>query len=117
MAGVRMDRGVPRRGFLAAMTAWAGPLAVERLQGGDVPAREPDLSDQARESLLRGVTFFVRQVASHGGYVYRYSADLTKREGEGRVGMDTAWVQPPGSERSLNRILTSGSAILVSCGS
>ncbi|HEX8912159.1 MAG TPA: pectate lyase, partial [Humisphaera sp.] len=37
------------------------------------------------------------EVASHGGYVYKYSADLAKREGEGKTGPDTVWVQPPGT--------------------
>lgn len=98
-----MDRGFPRRSFFAALTAWVGPLAPWRLSGGErsEQAEEcvgaPDLRDQARESLLRGVTFFVREVASYGGYVYRYSDDLTKREGEGKVGMETVWVQPPGT--------------------
>jgi PelA/Pel-15E family pectate lyase len=56
-----------------------------------------DLSAQAAKSLERGVAFYAGQVAKHGGYVYRYSADLTKSEGEGKTGPDTVWVQPPGT--------------------
>lgn len=52
---------------------------------------------QIEDALHRAVDFFRNQVASHGGYVYRYSADLQKREGEGKVGPDTVWVQPPGT--------------------
>jgi len=32
-----------------------------------------------------------------GGYVWRYSADLEKREGEGKLDHRTAWVEPPGT--------------------
>lgn len=56
-----------------------------------------DLSQQASKALHRAVGFFHGEVASHGGYVYRYSDDLTKREGEGKTGPDTVWVQPPGT--------------------
>ncbi len=52
---------------------------------------------QAAGALRRAVSFFTQKVASHGGYVYRYSADLVKREGEGQTGPDTVWVQPPGT--------------------
>lgn len=53
--------------------------------------------ERAAEALRRAVEFYQTKVASHGGYVYRYSADLAKREGEGRTGPDTVWVQPPGT--------------------
>lgn len=58
---------------------------------------EPSLPVQARQSLRRAITFYHDKVASHGGYVYAYSADLAKREGEGKTGPDTVWVQPPGT--------------------
>jgi hypothetical protein len=43
------------------------------------------------------VRFFHMDVARHGGYVWKTSADLTLREGEGVVGPDTVLVQPPGT--------------------
>lgn len=52
---------------------------------------------QAQAAFDRGVQFFAKEVASHGGYVYLYSADLTKREGEGQTTRDSLWVQPPGT--------------------
>ena len=58
---------------------------------------EEPLKIQADQSLRRAVDFFSKKVSTHGGYVYRYSADLTKREGEGKAGPDTVWVQPPGT--------------------
>src|SRR5690606_19848781 len=38
-----------------------------------------------------------KHVARHGGYVWASSGDLALREGEGVVGPDTIWVQPPGT--------------------
>lgn len=55
-------------------------------------AQEPT---EVREALGLAVNFFRTQVANRGGYVYQYSSDLSKREGEGAVGPDTIWIQPP----------------------
>lgn len=55
------------------------------------------LPERAAQALRRATDFYSQKVASHGGYVYRYSADLTKREGEGKTDVDTVWVQPPGT--------------------
>lgn len=52
---------------------------------------------QASSALKRAVDFYHDKVAVHGGYVYRYSDDLTKREGEGKVENEKVWVQPPGT--------------------
>jgi hypothetical protein len=65
--------------------------------GSTVQAAEDDLPDAAAKALRRGVEFFHQKVAKHGGYVYLYSADLAKSEGEGVTGPDTIWVQPPGT--------------------
>ena len=66
-------------------------------RGDDVPGAEPELRVLAADALRRAVTFFHNTLAVEGGYVYRYSADLANREGEGAVGADVAWVQPPGT--------------------
>ena len=47
--------------------------------------------------MRRAVGFFREHVAREGGYVFRYSEDLARREGEERGGATTAWVQPPGT--------------------
>lgn len=60
-------------------------------------AAQEDLPTAARSALKRATDFFLNEVSSHGGYVYRYSADLKKREGEGKAGVDTVWIQPPGT--------------------
>ena len=41
--------------------------------------------------------FFRNHVAIEGSYVWQYSEDLSKREGEGKVTGKTGWVQPPGT--------------------
>jgi len=52
---------------------------------------------QVESSLRRGVEFFREQVSTNGGYLWRYAADLTEREGELPASPTTAWVQPPGT--------------------
>ncbi|MEQ8788740.1 MAG: pectate lyase [Pirellulaceae bacterium] len=56
-----------------------------------------ELPQEATSALKKATSFFTKQVASHGGYLYQYSADLKKREGEGKADVDTVWVQPPGT--------------------
>lgn len=48
-------------------------------------------------ALRRAADFFRTQVATEGGYLWRYSEDLARREGEGRASASTVWVQPPGT--------------------
>ena len=52
---------------------------------------------QVSDSLRKAVDFFQQQVSVQGGYLWRYSTDLKKREGEGKASETTAWVQPPGT--------------------
>ncbi len=61
------------------------------------PCVAADLREDSRQAMQRAVEFYSTKVASHGGYVYLYSDDLAKREGEGKTGLDTVWVQPPGT--------------------
>lgn len=73
-------------GIFAGWALWCVPL-----RGADVTPEE------IRRALVRAAEFYTRQVATHGGYVYRYSADLQKSEGEGQTTRETVWVQPPGT--------------------
>lgn len=59
-------------------------------------AEDPTV-EQTQAALRKSVGFFHGQVAAHGGYVYQYSHDLARREGEGATDKDTVWVQPPGT--------------------
>ncbi len=67
-------------------------LSIQSFADSDAPTLE-----EAKAALDKAVTFFTEEVSTHGGYVWCYSADLSKREGEGKVGETTAWLQPPGT--------------------
>ena len=76
-------------------------MLVPRSAVGAEPTRAEVL-----EALHDAVGFFRDQVAVQGGYVWRYSADLTYRRGEAVVGPSTIWVQPPGTPTVGEAILT-----------
>ena len=59
-------------------------------------AAEPGRVD-IEQALLRAAKFFREEVASQGTYLWQYSADLSKREGEGKAAKTQGWVQPPGT--------------------
>ncbi|QDU36907.1 Pectic acid lyase [Maioricimonas rarisocia] len=79
--------------FLVAAIAFAGTTA------GGLSADDATRVDEeeASRALSRAVEYFRTHAGVQGGYVYRLSADLAKREGEGRVKPTTAWIQPPGT--------------------
>lgn len=56
-----------------------------------------DTRDDALASAKKAATFYWKQVSTEGGYLWRYSADLKLREGEGRQKTTVAWIQPPGT--------------------
>src|SRR5688500_12546700 len=66
------------------------PLAV----AAEGPAA---LRPQASQALFRATSFFRQSVSTEGGYLWRYSHDLARREGENVVGATTVWIQPPGT--------------------
>jgi PelA/Pel-15E family pectate lyase len=74
---------------LLLATALAVPLS----------AQQPDaaLRGEALKGLRKAATFYRGKAASHGGYVYFYSADLAQRWGEGKADAETIFVQPPGT--------------------
>ncbi len=60
-------------------------------------SEEAALRQQAAHALRQATDFFRTQVATEGGYLWRYSEGLGRREGEGRASASTVWVQPPGT--------------------
>ena len=58
---------------------------------------EAALKEQATQAMRRATHFFRTEVATEGGYLWRYSEDLTKREGESEATDTMVWVQPPGT--------------------
>src|SRR5688572_21273202 len=74
-----------------------GWSALVLLWVGSAMAQEADLPAQARAGLRRAVEFFRKEVAVQGTYLWQYSEDLSKREGEGKATVTQGWVQPPGT--------------------
>lgn len=62
-----------------------------------VGAQEQDLRAEVLQALKKAVSFYRKEVARHGGYVYYTSLDLQQRWGEGKATPDTIIVQPPGT--------------------
>ena len=58
---------------------------------------QTSLRDEASAALRRGAAFFREQVAVEGTYLWQYSEDLQKREGEGKASATKGWIQPPGT--------------------
>ncbi len=66
------------------------------LLAGAACAQE-ELAAQARAALRKATLYFTTKVATHGGYLWRYTSDLTQRWGEGEATATQIWVQPPGT--------------------
>ncbi len=75
--------------WILAVVAFAA-AAVTRAE--DAPLRK-----EAAAGLKKACQFFSTEVATEGGYLWRYSEDLKTREGEGKADDQTVWVQPPGT--------------------
>ncbi len=77
-------------------TASAIPVAMIGLMFGLNVCRA-ELRDDALAAAKKAVGFYRGEVATEGGYLWAYSADLKLREGEGKQPATTVWVQPPGT--------------------
>lgn len=101
-----------RRGRGAATIGWRQPAALRRLaasapaavlalllwSGGAAANPDADhLSERAAEAMHRAAVFLREDVAVEGSYLWRYSADLAYRRGEGLATPYQGWVQPPGT--------------------
>jgi hypothetical protein len=63
-----------------------------------IAAPENDrLAPHAAAAMARAAAFFRDEVAVHGSYGWRYSADLTYRRGEDLMTPSQGWAQPPGT--------------------
>lgn len=79
--------------FIAA----ALPLLLAASLSTAARADDGSLQAQAAAALRKAAEFFTTRVATEGGYLWRYSDDLAKREGEGKARDTVVWVQPPGT--------------------
>ncbi len=88
-----------RRQFIRLSTLLGTASVISPTTTGLVHAYAPE--SLTRQSVLqamdRAAKYYSEKVASHGGYVYHYSLDLTQRWGEGKATADQIWVQPPGT--------------------
>ena len=82
-----------------APEAPAGEAPAEQALAEETPAPQtaPSLRTQARESLSLAVRFLTDEVATEGGYLWRYASDFSWRQGEGEASETQVWVQPPGT--------------------
>jgi len=62
-----------------------------------VYAEETVLKDQVAKAMHQATDFFRTKVSTEGGYLWCYSEDLSRREGEGTATSTMVWVQPPGT--------------------
>jgi hypothetical protein len=64
---------------------------------GSARGADPDvLANDAKGALVRA-TAGMRAISTEGGYLWRYSADLSERWGETKATASQVWVQPPGT--------------------
>jgi PelA/Pel-15E family pectate lyase len=63
----------------------------------ELRAGENELRDAAAKGMRQATAYFRANVATHGGYLWRYSDDLARREGEGKATASQIWIQPPGT--------------------
>ena len=49
------------------------------------------------DAMTRATEYFRREIATEGGYLWRYKDDLSLRDGEGVATEAMIWVQPPGT--------------------
>ena len=80
------------------------------LQSSATPAEDTTLRTQAAQCVRRAVEFFRQEIAVHGTYLWQYSEDLSKREGEGVASAARGWVQPPGTPSVGGAFLTAHEA-------
>src|SRR5688500_581847 len=64
---------------------------------GGAPADDPGLRERAAAGLRSAGGYFRTEVATEGGYLWRYSEDLARRGGEVTATATQVWVQPPGT--------------------
>ncbi len=64
--------------------------------GCSTSGEEPS-AKQAIKAMKKATQYFRKDVATNGGYLWRYKTDFTLRQGEEVASPTTIWVQPPGT--------------------
>jgi hypothetical protein len=94
-----MNRTLPRV-FALLLAAGAAALPSATV------AADPPTKEAALAAMRQATDFFRQQVATDGAYLWRYSDDLSLREGEGAATATMGWVQPPGTPTVGQAFLT-----------
>jgi len=79
------------RGAAAVVVAVGMTWLMSPAAGG----RDEPSAAEARAGLMRAVDFFRTGAGCEGGYGFRVSADLARREGERALVPREAWIEPP----------------------
>ncbi|MHC4189059.1 MAG: pectate lyase [Planctomycetota bacterium] len=58
---------------------------------------EDGLREAAIQAMAKATRFATTEVATRGGYLWRYKSDMSMREGERAATPSMIWVQPPGT--------------------
>ncbi|MBC8350812.1 MAG: pectic acid lyase [Planctomycetes bacterium] len=72
-------------------------IGVVSSDADNCSAQTPALREPVIATMRTAAEFYRGRVASHGGYVYHYSLDLSQRWGEGVATTNQIWIQPPGT--------------------
>ncbi|MCP4643391.1 MAG: hypothetical protein GY851_23290 [bacterium] len=62
--------------------------------------------DEAAAALHKATAFFRDSVSTEGGYLWQYTDDLARREGEGKADDQCVWVQAPGTPAIGNALIS-----------
>ncbi len=62
-----------------------------------IPTEAQPSREEMIATLKKAADFYIENCSKHGGYVWRYSNDLTLSEGEAETPADVIWVQPHGT--------------------
>jgi len=93
--GVDLDR---RRLLLAASgAALLGACGRGTGDGAGTAARDSSFLRKVSECMQRATRFMQENCATHGGYVWSYAADFSRRWGEMEAYPSMIWIQPPGT--------------------
>ena len=67
------------------------------LLAGSVAPAAAQSRPEIEAAMKRATSFMVEKVANHGGYVWAYLPDMSRRWGEIEAAPTMVWVQPPGT--------------------
>lgn len=93
----RANLGRRRRpGLAGVLLGLLASTAIATTAAPRMAIAEEPLHVQARAAADRALTA-MRRIATRGGWVWRYSLDLSQRAGESQASPTMIWVQPPGT--------------------